>query len=85
MTPAGMEPATFRFVAQHFNYCATAVPIIVTSIIIIVTIIIQHNTTTLHIHKTRTLNRHNKNSMAVKSDIKEVWDTNCKLRKTHIR
>ena len=25
MTPAGIEPATFRFVAQHFNHCATAV------------------------------------------------------------
>ena len=27
MTPAGIEPATFRFVAQHFNHCATAVPL----------------------------------------------------------
>ena len=26
MTPAGFEPATFRFVAQHLNHCATAVP-----------------------------------------------------------
>ena len=26
LTPAGIEPATFRFVAQHLNYCATAVP-----------------------------------------------------------
>ena len=26
LTPAGIETATFRFVAQHFNYCATAVP-----------------------------------------------------------
>ena len=25
MTPAGIEPATFRFAAQHLNYCATAV------------------------------------------------------------
>jgi len=25
MTPAGIEPATFRFVAQHLNRCATAV------------------------------------------------------------
>jgi len=23
MTLAGIEPATFRFVAQHFNHCAT--------------------------------------------------------------
>ena len=28
MTPAGIEPATFRFVAQHLNHCATAVPAI---------------------------------------------------------
>jgi len=27
MTPAGIEPATFRFVAQHLNYCATAIPL----------------------------------------------------------
>ena len=26
MTPAGIEPATFRFVAQRLNHCATAVP-----------------------------------------------------------
>ena len=26
MTPAGIEPATFRIVAQHLNHCATAVP-----------------------------------------------------------
>ena len=25
MTPAGIEPATFLFVAQHLNHCATAV------------------------------------------------------------
>ena len=23
MTPAGIEPATFRLVAQHLNHCAT--------------------------------------------------------------
>ena len=28
MTPAGIEPATFRFVAQRLNHCATAVPIL---------------------------------------------------------
>ena len=26
MTQAGIEPVTFRFVAQHLNHCATAVP-----------------------------------------------------------
>ena len=26
MAPAGIEPATFRFVVQHLNHCATAVP-----------------------------------------------------------
>jgi len=30
MTPAAIEPATFRFVAQHLNHCATAVPMVVT-------------------------------------------------------
>ena len=24
LTPAGIDPATFRFVAQHLNHCATA-------------------------------------------------------------
>ena len=26
LIPAGIEPATFRFVAQHLKHCATAVP-----------------------------------------------------------
>jgi len=26
MTPVGVKTATFRFVAQHLNHCATAVP-----------------------------------------------------------
>ena len=26
LTQAGIEPATFRFVAQHLNHCAAAVP-----------------------------------------------------------
>ena len=25
LTPAGIESATFRFVAQHLNHCATAI------------------------------------------------------------
>jgi len=32
MTPTGIEPATFRFVAQHLNHCATAVPSLVVCI-----------------------------------------------------
>ena len=28
MTPAGIEPATFRIVAQNLNHCATAVPLL---------------------------------------------------------
>jgi len=28
MTPSGIEPGTFRFVAQHLNHCATAVPLL---------------------------------------------------------
>ena len=27
MTPAGIEPATCRFVTQYLDHCATAVPI----------------------------------------------------------
>jgi hypothetical protein len=33
MTPAEIEPATFRFVAQRLNHCATAVPHVFLSII----------------------------------------------------
>jgi len=29
LTLVGIEPATFRFVAQHLNHCATAVPMCV--------------------------------------------------------
>jgi hypothetical protein len=29
LAPVGIEPATFRFVAQRLNHCATAVPVIV--------------------------------------------------------
>jgi len=40
MTPSGIEPATFRFLAQPFNHCATAVHIIIIIIIIILSVII---------------------------------------------
>jgi hypothetical protein len=36
MTPSGIEPATFRFVAQYLNHCATTAPIIIIIIIIII-------------------------------------------------
>ena len=26
LAPAGIEPATYRFIAQHLNHCVTAVP-----------------------------------------------------------
>jgi hypothetical protein len=26
MTPSGIEPVTFQFVAQYLNHCATTVP-----------------------------------------------------------
>ena len=26
MTPSGIEPVAFRFLAQHLNHCATAAP-----------------------------------------------------------
>ena len=29
LTPAGIEPGTFRFVAQHLNHCATAAALII--------------------------------------------------------
>ena len=29
MTLAGIEPPTFRFVAQHLNHCVTAVPLFI--------------------------------------------------------
>ena len=35
MTPSGIEPATLRFVPQHLNQCATAVPLQLYSILFI--------------------------------------------------
>ena len=31
MILAGIEPATFRFVAQHLNHCATAVHFLISA------------------------------------------------------
>jgi len=40
-TQAGIEPATFRFVALHLNHCATAVPgCSVVDIVILVVVIV---------------------------------------------
>jgi len=36
MTPAGIEPATLRFVAQHLNHCATAIPIYIVCVYVCV-------------------------------------------------
>jgi hypothetical protein len=33
MTPSGIEPATFRLVAQYLNHCVTAVPQMVGSMV----------------------------------------------------
>jgi len=35
LTPTGIEPATFRFVAQHLNHCATAVPMYIHEVLLI--------------------------------------------------
>ena len=38
MTPSGIEPATFRFVGQYINHCATAVPIISLYVLLLTTV-----------------------------------------------
>jgi len=52
MTPAGIEPATFRFVAQHLNHCATAVPKRYHSVTSIQILPIPKVETCKHPHKT---------------------------------
>jgi len=42
LTPAGIEPATFRFVAQHLNHCATAVPSYLVQILFNVILLYMH-------------------------------------------
>ena len=34
LTPAGIEPATFRIVAQNLNHCAPSVPSVIENIMI---------------------------------------------------
>jgi len=38
VTPAGIEPATFRFVVRRLNHCTTAVPICMGTAVITVTL-----------------------------------------------
>ena len=40
LTLAGIEPATFQFIAQHLNHCATAVPDVLMILYIIHTALI---------------------------------------------
>jgi len=40
MTLSGIEPATFRFVAQHLNHCATAVPVVIYTLMIIICVFV---------------------------------------------
>ena len=54
MTQSGIEPAIFRFVAQHLNHCATAVPIIYIYIYIYIR---THTHTHTHTH-TRVICKH---------------------------
>jgi len=42
MTPAGIKPAIFQFVAQHLNHCVTTVPYYVMARIIIQEILVNH-------------------------------------------
>jgi len=44
MTPTGIEPATFRFVAQNLNHCATAVGMYVTHFIVVCMRYLLNNT-----------------------------------------
>ena len=56
MTPAGIEPATFRFVAQHLNHCATHAHTFVYIHTCINTCFHTYVQTYIWIHKIRTQN-----------------------------
>ena len=47
LTPAGIEPATFRIVAQHLNHCATAVAPNV-GVDLVISIVIRKSSGVLH-------------------------------------
>jgi len=38
MTPAGIEPPTFRFVSQHLKHCATAVPYLIAILVLLLVV-----------------------------------------------
>jgi len=40
MTQSGIEPATFRFVEERINHCATAVPCVTLDLFLIVYILV---------------------------------------------
>jgi len=42
MTPSGIEPTTFRFVAQHVNHCATAVVLRVLMLVVYLLVMIEN-------------------------------------------
>jgi hypothetical protein len=43
MTPAGIEPVTFLFVAQYLNHCATAVPNFFKDTVIITLVAVKYS------------------------------------------
>jgi hypothetical protein len=52
-TPSGMEPATFLFVAQNLNHCATAVPSTNLYLCLFTHLSIRHNMLSFTILHTR--------------------------------
>ena len=56
MTPSGIEPATFRFVVQHLNHCATAVPKFTKKLKKFICSVILSSITILHLTGSHPLN-----------------------------
>jgi len=50
LTQPGIEPATFRFVAQHLNHCATAVPLEIINTYKIISFVLQERNYNLSIN-----------------------------------